>query len=484
MKAAKDYSGTSMSYGDLREWLANVEAMGELKKLKGAHWDLEIGAITDVLHHTEPSPALLFDEIQDYPRGHRILVNALHSRNRLALTMGLPTGLKDLEFVSHLRKKINFNKPIPPVFVETGSILENVLTGTSVDISKFPAPKWHEHDGGRYIGTGCIVITQDPDEGWVNLGTYRVMVHDAETVGLYISPGKHGRIHRDKCFSRGVPLKVAISFGQDPLLFLGSCMEMPHGLSEYDYIGGWRGKPVEVVKGEFTGLPIPANAEIAIEGECLPDVRKDEGPFGEFTGYYASFVRGEPVVKIKAIYHRRDPIILGYPPSKPPNETSFVFAYYRSAMIWDELERAGVPDIRGVWTHGAGAARMFTVVAIRQRYPGHSRQAGLVAANCHANAYLGRFTIVVDDDIEIANLHDVIWALSTRCDPATSCEIIRRCWSGPLDPIIPKEAKGFNSRMLIDACRPFEWIGDFPRTVGINEQEREKVIKKWGTKIF
>lgn len=473
-----------MRYSDLRDWLTIVEGMGELKRLTGAHWNLEIGAITDVVHHTEPSPALLFNAIPNYAPGHGILVNAMHSRNRLAVTMGLPTGLKDLEIIAQLRQKIAALKPIPPRFVPSGPICENVLTGNSIDITQFPAPKWHEHDGGRYIGTGCIVLTQDPDDGWVNLGTYRVMVHDRETLGLYISPGKHGRIHRDKCFARGAPLKVAIALGSEPLLFLGSCMEMPHGVSEYDFVGGWRGAPVEVVKGEFSGLPIPAGAEIVVEGECLPDTRKEEGPFGEFTGYYASAVRDEPVVKIKTIYHRQNPIILGYPPSKPPNEMAFVFAYYRSAMIWDELERAGVPDVRGVWTDGAGAARMFTVVAIRQRYAGHSRQAGLVTANCHANAYLGRFTIVVDDDVEIANLHDVIWALSTRCDPATSCEIISRCWSGPLDPIIPKGAKGFNSRMIIDACRPFEWKNDFPRTVGIDRQEAEKVMEKWGAKIF
>jgi 4-hydroxy-3-polyprenylbenzoate decarboxylase len=103
-------------------------------------------------------------------------------------------------------------------------------------------------------------------------------------------------------------------------------MEIPHGMSEYDFIGGWRGRPVEVIEGEFSGLPIPARAELVIEGECRPDIRIDEGPFGEFTGYYASAVRAEPVVKIKAIYHRDDPIILGYPPSKPPNESIFVLS--------------------------------------------------------------------------------------------------------------------------------------------------------------
>jgi 4-hydroxy-3-polyprenylbenzoate decarboxylase len=374
--------------------------------------------------------------------------------------------------------------PIPPTKVESGPVSENVLTGKDIDVLQFPAPKWHEHDGGRYIGTGCVVITQDPDDGWVNLGTYRVMVHDRDTVGLYISPGKHGRIHREKCFSRGVPLKVAISLGQDPLLFLGSCMEIPHGMSEYDFIGGWRGRPVEVIEGEFSGLPIPARAELVIEGECRPDIRIDEGPFGEFTGYYASAVRAEPVVKIKAIYHRDDPIILGYPPSKPPNESIFVLSYYRSAMIWDELEQAGVPEVRGVWSHRAGAARMFTVVAIRQRYPGHARQAGLIAANCHANAYLGRFTVVVDDDVDITDINDVVWALSTRCDPETGLEVIRRCWSGPLDPIIPKGRKGFNSRAVLDACRPFEWMKEFPVTVEISDQVKDETLKKWGEKIF
>ena len=473
-----------MNYTDLRDWLAVVERMGQLRTLRGAHWNLEIGSITDLLHHAQPSPAVMFDDIQDYPPGRRVLVNALHSRERLALAMGLPADLPDLDFVAHLRKKLSSITPIPPKRTASGSVLENVLTGKAIDIFQFPAPKWHEQDGGRYIGTGCIAVTQDPDDGWVNLGTYRVMVHDRDAVGLYISPGKHGRIHRDKCFSRGLPLKVAISLGQEPLLFLGSCMELPYGMSEYDYVGGWRGEPVEVVEGEFSGLPIPAHAEIVLEGECHPDIRMDEGPFGEFTGYYASSVRAEPVVKIKAIYHRHDPIILGYPPSKPPNESSFVLSYYRSAMIWDELEKAGVPDIRGVWAHGAGAVRMFTVVSIRQRYPGHSRQAGLIATTSHAGAYLGRFTVVVDDDIDITNLHDVIWALSTRCDPETGMDVIRRCWSGPLDPIIPKGKKGFNSRAIMDACRPFEWMADFPLTVSVSDEIKKQTLKKWGDQIF
>ncbi len=127
---------------------------------------------------------------------------------------------------------------------------------------------------------------------------------------------------------------------------------------------------------------------------------------------------------------------------------------------------------------------MLAIVAIKQRYPGHARQAGVIAAQSHANAYLGRYTVVVDEDIDIMNLQEVIWAITTRCDPEIDFEILRRCWSGPLDPIIPKERKGLNSRVILDACRPYEWLKDFPAVVGLSLAQREEVLKKWGPKMF
>lgn len=473
-----------MDYADLRDWIQRVDEIGELRSLHNADWELEIGAITDVAHHTNGSPAILFDDIKGYGSGKRILANVMKSMERLSLTLGMPNGMKEMEFVAAMREKIHSHKPLPPIKVASGPVMENVRTGKDVNVFDFPAPKWHELDGGRYIGTGDVTVTRDPDDGWVNLGTYRVMIQNEDTVGLYISPGKHGRIHREKCFQRGEPLKVAISLGGDPFLFLGACVELPYGMSEYDWVGGWKGRPVETIETEFTGLPIPAYAEVILEGECRPDIRMNEGPFGEFTGYYASAVREEPVVKIHSIFYRNNPILLGYPPTKPPSESSFFFAFYRSALLWDELEKAGVPDIRGVWCHPAGASRMLGIVAIRQRYPGHARQAGLLASQCHANAYLGRFTVVVDDDIDITDLQEVVWAMTTRCDPETDLEILRRCWSGPLDPVIPQGKKGFNSRVVVDACRPYEWMKDFPAVVGLSPAQKEEVLKKWGPKMF
>ncbi|OGQ94278.1 MAG: hypothetical protein A2253_11220 [Deltaproteobacteria bacterium RIFOXYA2_FULL_55_11] len=473
-----------MEYRDLRDWIRKAEELGELKTLKKCDWNLEIGAITELVAHRDDGPAVLFDEIKDYPKGYRVLSNSLSSRKRLALTLDLPEGETKMDFVRAWRERYKKIKPIPPKFVKKSPLFENVYKDKDVDLLKFPTPKWHDLDGGRYIGTGSIDITRDPDEGWVNWGTYRVMIHDKDSVGFYISPGKHGRIQRDKYISSGKPCKIAMSFGHDPLVFLAGSIEVPYAVPEYEFIGGVRGEPMELIEGEYSGLPIPANAEIVVEGDVVFDQTKVEGPFGEWTGYYASAERPEPFVRIKRLYHRNDPIILGSPPGRPPVELGWYRSYLRSALIWDEMEKAGVPDVKGVWLTVSGGSRLVIVVSIKQRYPGHAKQAAVVASQCHAGAYLGRYVIVVDDDIDPSNTDDVIWAMSSRSDPDTDIDIIRRCWSGPLDPIIQPGKKGFNSRAIIDACRPFEWMKDFPPVAESSKEVLDATAKKWGKVLF
>ncbi|MBI3013930.1 MAG: UbiD family decarboxylase, partial [Candidatus Tectomicrobia bacterium] len=136
------------------------------------------------------------------------------------------------------------------------------------------------------------------------------------------------------------------------------------------------------------------------------------------------------------------------------------------------------------WCHEAGCNYMLIVVSIRQRYPGHAKQAGVVASQCHGGAYLGRYVIVVDEDIDPSNITEVLWALATRSDPASSIDILRRCWSGPLDPIIRKEQKGFNSRAIIEACRPFEWKESFPEVSGLSPELRRKVKEDWSKELI
>ena len=471
-------------YKDLREWIKLVEGAGDLRLVEGATWQEDIGMATELLNHAKDAPAVLFDSILGYPKGYRVLTNALLSNNRLAATFGLPSGLTKFELSTRLFEATEGKEPMPHRYVEDGPILENVIEGDAVNVLKFPAPKWHEEDGGRYIGTGTYTVTKDPDEGWINVGTYRVQVHDETHVSFFISPGKHGRMHREKYFARKEACPVVIVPGGDPMLFCAGASELPYGLCEYDWVGGVRGEPVDVIKGKYTGLPIPARAEIALEGFAYYGDMHEEGPFGEWTGYYASGSRDEPRITVKAIYHRNDPIILGSPPNRPPDELAFYRSFMRSPLLKQEMERAGVPGVTATWCHEAGGARLLLAVAINQRYPGHATQAGHIASQCHVGAYAGRYVVVVDEDIDVTDLEEVVWAMCTRSDPANSIDIIHRAWSTTLDPTLSPEqkAKGafWNSRGIIDACRPFEWKDKYPKVNLPSPEARKKAVEKWG----
>ncbi|MBI2303674.1 MAG: UbiD family decarboxylase [Chloroflexi bacterium] len=477
-----------MGYRDLREWLAIVDEFGEIKRINGAHWRLEMGGLADVIYREHPGtpPAILFDEIVEYPKGYRALFGQISSPRRLALTLDMPLEYDSMmDFIRAYREKIRVLDPIPPRVVGKTVAEENLQEGEAVDLYRFPAPIHHELDGGRYFGTGHVVITRDPDEGWVNLGAYRLQLHDKNTLGFYSSPGKHGTIHRQKYFDRGQPCPVAVAIGCDPILWLVGSMEIPLGMSEYDYAGALKGRPMEVVEGKLTGLPIPAQAEIIVEGEVLPHETRDEGPFGEWPGYYASTARPEPIIRVKRVMYRSNPIMTCSQPARPRHEHSFHRAVIRSALIWDELEKVGVPDVRGVWCHEAGGSRLLTIVAIKQRYQGHAKQAATIAAQCHAGAYLGRYVMVVDEDIDPSNTYDVLWAMTTRVDPERDIDILRDTWGSKIDPLVRKPAESYhNSRALINACRPYEWLHDFPPVTETSPELRDKLIAKFGKGIL
>ena len=469
-----------MGYGDLREWIELVRATGEVRDVTGIGWEHDIGRVTEMVHHAPEGPAVLFDEVPGFPKGYRILVNAVATQRRLALTLGLPQDIERRELMDRFLELTESGMAIPPRVVKDGPVFENVLRGDQVDLMRFPTPQWHPDDGGRYIGTGCVDVMKDPDSDWVNCGTYRVMLHDKSRVGLYISPGKHGIQFRDKYYARNEPCPVAIVLGSDPLMFLASTVEVPQGVSEYDWVGGIKGEPYEVVKAPITGLPIPANAEIVIEGYIRKGYEAPEGPFGEWTGYYASGQRAEPVMDVQAIYHRNDPIMLGVPPQKPPWEPHKYREYLRSALLLRDMKNAGVPGVVDAMCYAIGGTRLIVAVSIEQRYAGHARQAGHIAAMCRAGAYLGRYTIVVDEDIDVSDINDVLWAMATRSDPERSLDIIHRAWSGPLDPAIHPSQKGHNSRLIIDACKPWEWRDQFPKSIGPDIKTKQETRREWG----
>src|SRR5919204_2203925 len=270
-----------MAINDLRDWIAAVDELGELSRVDGVDAQTELGGLVDLSQADMGNPALLFDHIVGYPAGHRLVANVLTSYPRLALTLGLPPEYGPKQLVHAWRTQLKDLAPRPAELVERGPVLEHVVQGEKVDATRFPAPLWHEGDGGRFIGTGCIVVMRDPDTGWVNSGTYRVQLHNEQTLGLYISPGKHGRLIRDKYWARGQACPVAVSVGHDPLLLMLGGLEVDYGKNEYDVAGGIRGRPLEVVRAPYTGLPVPASAEIVFEGDIPPDELRAEGPFGE-----------------------------------------------------------------------------------------------------------------------------------------------------------------------------------------------------------
>jgi UbiD family decarboxylase len=473
-----------MTEHSLRGWIEAVDSIGELTRVHGADAATEIGGLVDLSQERMGNPAILFDAIRGYPAGHRLVANVITSYPRLALTLGLPPEFGPKELVAAWRKQLGDRPPQPAQLVERGPVLEHVDRGVSVDATRFPAPVWHEGDGGRYLGTGCIVVMRDPDTGWVNSGTYRVQLHDERTLGLYISPGKHGRLIRDKYWARGKACPVAISMGHDPLLLLLGGLEVPYGTCEYDVAGGIWGSPLEVVAGPVTGLPVPAAAELVMEGEVPVEELRTEGPFAEWAGYYASGQKAEPVVQVQSVLYRDDPIVLGCIPGKPPNDNTFYFSPLRSAFIWDELESSGMPGIVGVWSHEAGGGRFFHIVSIQQLYPGHAKQVGMAVAGCHAGAYANRYVVVVDDDIDPTDTNQVLWALCTRTDVSTDIDTLRRCWSTPLDPMAyggPEQDRlaYFNDRLVIDACKPYDRLRSFPTVVGTSDEQRERLRERW-----
>jgi len=209
-------------------------------------------------------------------------------------------------------------KMIPPVEVKNGPVKQNTITGDDVDLFKFPTPVWHEHDAGRFMGTGCAVVSKDPDEGWINLGTYRCRIFDKNLLGVGVNIGKHGTQMMDKYHSKGKSFPLAVVCGMDPVLFLAAGSPLTGTIeSEYDFAGWIKGEPIEITHGEYTGLPIPATAEIVLEGEIPPLdqlPRRQDGPFGEWNRAYNS--APHPVMVVKSISYRNDPILLGVAPWK------------------------------------------------------------------------------------------------------------------------------------------------------------------------
>jgi 4-hydroxy-3-polyprenylbenzoate decarboxylase len=472
---------------DLRDWLKQVEAIGELTHVhEPVERDEEMSAISYLVAKQKPSPAILFDTIKGFeksPIGARSLWNVLGpSVRRIALTLGENPDTPTVELIRRTKDKLRSRIPPQEIAAAEASVFENSLIGDKVDLDLLPIARHWPRDGGRYAGTADAVITRDPDTGYLNVGTYRMMVQDRQSTGLYLSPGKDARLHIARAWEQGKPLQVAAAWGIDPLYMLVGSQTFPKNVSEYEYAGGIKGGPVPVVKGKTTDLLIPAHAELVVEGEIRPGGMKGEGPFGEFTGYYGKPEAACPLVNITAMHYRNKPILTNALMADYPScEQSGFFSIIRSAKIWDDLDKLGIPGIHGVYSHPAAAGGFgMTVIALEQKYAGHAAQCLALAAQVPGGAYYTKWIIAVDHDVDPTDMDQVIWAMASRCNPIDDIDILRNTWSTPLDPTQnPPEKRPYGSKALINACKEHRYIPVFSTRTTLRQSTYEKVAANW-----
>jgi 4-hydroxy-3-polyprenylbenzoate decarboxylase len=263
---------------DLRQWVERVEQMGDLVRVsEPVSCDEEMSAIGYLVAKQKPSPAILFDNIKGYensPFKASSLWNILGpSLQRIALTLEEPPDTPTVQLIQRVKDKLKHRTSPREVSQSEAGFYQNTLTGDEVDLTQLPIPKHWPLDGGRYAGTADCVITRDPDTGYLNVGTYRMMLQGKKEAGLYLSPGKDARLHITRSWQMGKPVEVAAAWGIDPLFMVVGSQTFPKNVSEYEYLGGIKGGPIPVVKGKATDLLLPANAEFMIEGIIRPKGR-------------------------------------------------------------------------------------------------------------------------------------------------------------------------------------------------------------------
>jgi len=466
-----------MAYKGMREFLEVLEAEGELMHItEPVDWNVQIGAtsrrLCDLETNGTPVPAVMFENIKDYPGG-RFFTNSLASWRRYALALGLPKDTSRMDIVEAFYQRVK--TPIPPVVLDKADALckENILLGDDIDVTKFPAPQWHAQDGNRFLGTFHAFINKDLDSDWVNWGMYRVAIHDKKTIGINIPPGmmNHAHIIHKGYIEKNMRMPVAVVMGDCPTLPIVSAANFPAGVNEVEYAGALRQAPFELVKAETNDLLVPAHAEIVIEGYIDPGELRDEGPFGEYTGYYAGGRHPKPVIHVTCITHRNDPILIGSQEGVPLVDDHYMAGISMSALARQVLlDTVKVPGVKKVFYHPE-ANWAFCVVSVEKAFDGHANTIAqaIWSSRCGSSVGFADFIVVVDHDIDPSNLTQVLWALAGRCNPIEDMQFVRnKGFANFLDPKIPladRKKLISSSGVVIDAAWKYEWRVSAPENI-------------------
>jgi 4-hydroxy-3-polyprenylbenzoate decarboxylase len=308
-----------------------------------------------------------------------------------------------------------------------------------------------------------------------------MQILDEKSAGVQILPGKHAEFMLNKYKKMGKMMPAAAVVGCDPINFLVSSTMVSAETDEYDVIGALRGEPVEIIKSDLTGLKLPANAEIILEGEIDPVNLKPEGPFGEYTGYYSGKSKwGLPKtwLNVKRILRRKKPIFLATTVGLPIGDIHMVQSLNRTAALWTDLEAMKIPGIQSVYCPAEATGRFWAIVSVKTMYPGHANHVGTAVISTTVGHYGVKGVIVVDDDIPADDMAGVWWSLAVRYNPVRSTEIITRGRSTVLDPSLPIDAREIVSRIIMDATIPYEWK-EKPLKIAMDEETLKRVRSRW-----
>lgn len=481
--------GRLVGYSGLREYMRELEREGELHTLTAeVDWDEEIGAITRRSIETR-GPAVLFTNIKGYGPEYRVLGIPLGPgqpsiQSRVAIAMGLPKQTPARDLVRIYRQRMD--TPIEPVVVgaKDSPCKEIVLKGDDVDLYRFPTPKIHAADGGRYIGSWDIVVTKDSQTDWVNWGMYRSMIHDKRHLGILLIPSEqHGGAIWRQYESQGKAMPIAIVIGADPACHMAAITSLDPGQSEVAFAGSLLGEPVRLVKCETSDLQVPAEAEIVIEGEVLPGERKMEGPFGEYTGHY-THSGPSPVIRVNCITQRRDPILTVANMGKPWDDGAVPMSVTTAAPVLKMLQDRGFP-VKGVFQF---APPSCFVVSVTPRAGMISKIVATMLAGSRT-ALAGSGIVFVDEDVNETSLEDVWWAITTRMHPKHGYYTVDNVPANPLSPFVTPEDRETHetSLFVMNATLPPHWSKeyrdahthavDFER--GWSQDVQRKVLDRW-----
>ena len=482
-----------MHYTDLRDFIAQLESLGELKRI-GVEVDPHL-EITEICDRTlrRQGPALLFEKVKG--SAFPLLGNLFGTPRRVALGMGEesvealrdvgrllatlkepdpPKGVKDAWSKLPLYRRV-FD--MAPKEIRHPPCQERVIKSDAVDLSHLPIQTCWPEDAGPLITWG-LVVTRGPDKPRQNLGIYRMQVIAKNRVIMRWLAHRGGALdfHNWKKAHPGAPFPVAVALGADPATILAAVTPVPDTLSEYAFAGLLRGSRSEVAQCLLSDLQIPASAEFVLEGHIHPGETALEGPFGDHTGYYNE-ADTFPVFTIECITHRHQPIYHSTYTGRPPDEPAILGVALNEVFV--PLLQKQFPEIVDFYLPPEGCSYRMAVISMKKEYPGHAKRVMLGIWSFLRQFMYTKFVIVTDDDVNVRDWQDVIWAMTTRMDPARDTTVIENTPIDYLDFASP--VSGLGSKIGFDATNkwPGETSREWGRPIAMSDQVKHRIDAIW-----